>query len=740
MSDLRERIAGLSAEQRAVLERRVAAARANEPDRAREPIAIVGIGCRFPGGASDPAAFWQMLCDGVDGVTEVPRDRWDADAIYDADPTAPGRIASRWGGFITGVDKFDAAFFGISPREAVEMDPQQRILLEVACQALDNAGETRDALAGSNTGVFIGAHGHSSDYLAMQNANPDELDSFSGTGTAHNLLAGRLSYLFDAHGPAVVVDTACSSSLVAVHLAVQSLRLGESSMALAGSVNLILAPSFTIAASRMHMLAPDGRCKAFDQRADGFVRSEGCGVVVLKRLSDAVANGDPIVAVIRGSAINQDGHTNGITAPNGLAQRRVIERALADAALPADAIGFVEAHGTGTALGDPIEIEALAASVGRPRADGARCLVGSLKSNAGHLEGAAGVAGLIKAALAVQHGAIPPNLHFTALNPHIDVRATRFGFPTAMERWPVSGAPRRAGVSSFGWSGTNAHVIIEEAPAVAATRPETGDAPRSHLLPISARHPAALGDLAARYRDRVAAASSSDIADVCFAAAARRTHYEYRMAAVGATGAEIARHIDAALADSARMQRAAIAPRIVFVFPGQGSQWLGMGRALVREEPVFRDAITRCDAAIRAEAGWSVLEELEAADGASHLDEIGVVQPVLFAIEIALAELWRSWGITPDAVVGHSMGEVAAAHVAGALALADAVKVICRRSRRLRTVLSDGGRWRSSSSRRNRQRKRCRDSRTAFRLPSATALARRSSPVIPRRCRPSPPR
>lgn len=690
MSNIEQRIAGLSPEQRALLEKRLggSAASTSEPDRAREPIAIVGMACRFPGGANDPSALWNMLRTGVDAVTEVPRERWNAEALFDADPTAPGRITSRWGGFIENVDRFDAAFFGISPREAAEMDPQQRILLEVACEALDSAGQTRDALAGGNMGVFVGAHGHSSDYLAMQNENLEELDSFSGTGAAHNLLAGRISYLFDVHGPAVVVDTACSSSLVAVHLAVQSLRLGESSVALAAGVNLILSPSFTVAASRMHMLASDGRCKAFDRRADGFVRSEGCGVVVLKRLSDAVAAGDPIVAVIRGSAINQDGHTNGITAPNGIAQQRVIERALADAAVSADSIGFVEAHGTGTALGDPIEIEALAAKIGRPRADGARCFVGSVKTNMGHLEGAAGVAGLIKAALVVRHAEIPANLHFTGLNPHINTRGTRFAFPTTLERWPTENAPRRASVSSFGWSGTNAHLILEEAPP-SKTVPAIADG-APHVLPISARSAESLALMAKQYQERLASTNVTSLGDLCFTAATRRTHYEHRIAAVGRTPDELSQSIAKQLSKQSIVRRSTSNPRIVFVFPGQGSQWLGMGRTLLQREPVFRDAIVRCDAAIRTETGWSVRDELEATPDRSRLDHIDVVQPVLFAIEVALAELWRSWGVVPDAVVGHSMGEVAAAYVAGALTIEDAAKVIGRRSRRLRDIVGRG--------------------------------------------------
>jgi acyl transferase domain-containing protein/acyl carrier protein len=691
MSEIDQRIARLSPEQRALLEKRLGGA-VGAPAAAaygRETIAIIGAACRFPGEANDLDAFWRLLRSGTDAVVRVPTERWDADALFDEDPTAAGKISSRWGGFISNVDGFDADFFGISPREAIEMDPQQRILLEVAFEALDHAGMTPQAITGGKMGVFVGVHGHASDYLLLQNENLEELDSFSGTGTAHNLLAGRLSYTLDTHGPAVVVDTACSSSLVAVHLAVQSLRLGESTSALVGGVNLILTPNFTIAASRMHMLAPDGRCKAFDIRADGFVRSEGCGAVVLKKLSDAEADGDSILAVIRGSAINQDGHTNGITAPNGLAQRQVIESALADASVAGHSIGFVEAHGTGTALGDPIELEALGATVGKQHVGADPCYVGSVKTNIGHLEGAAGIAGLIKAALVLHHGEIPPNLHFTGLNPHIRVGGTRFEFPTAVEKWRSTG-PRRAGLSSFGWSGTNAHLILEEAPADGGNAGvEASAAPR--VLTLSARSAEALAATAGLFHERLGSGSPADLDDFCFTAAVRRTHYDFRIAVVGRSAAALRAEIETALKDGIASRKSAGTPRIAFVFPGHGAQWVGMGRALLDSEPIFRDAMMRCDDAIGLEAGWSILEQIRAPDESSRFDDVEVAQPVLFAFGVALAELWKSWGIVPDAVLGHSMGEVAAACVAGALSLADAARIICRRSRLLRQVAGRGG-------------------------------------------------
>ncbi|MEK7326261.1 MAG: beta-ketoacyl synthase N-terminal-like domain-containing protein, partial [Chloroflexota bacterium] len=533
-------------------------------ERARtEPIAIVGLGCRFPG-ANSPEAFWQLLQNGVDAIAEVPADRWDVDALFDPDPTAPGKISTRWGGFLKDVDQFDPHFFGISPREAAYMDPQQRLLLEVAWEALEDAGQTKEGLAGSRTGVFVGIHSHSADYCLLQFADPARMDFYTGTGTAHNVVSGRLSYLFDLQGPNVAVDTACSSSLVALHLAVQSLRNGECGLALAGGINLILSPEFTIAASRMHMLAPDGRCKAFDAGADGFVRGEGCGVVVLKRLSDALADGDNILAVIRGTATNQDGHTNGLTAPNGLSQQAVIRRALENAGVAASQISYVEAHGTGTPLGDPIEVEALAEVIGQPRPDGNVCALGSVKTNVGHLEGAAGIAGLIKVVLALQNEAIPPHLHFKELNPHIALANTPFVIPVEGRAWPASGEQRYAGLSSFGWSGTNAHVVVEEAPRPQLVR--SGDFSRqattevvttvvttnkAYLLPFSAHSPEALKAMARAYHDLLFTDNCS-LHDLCYTASLRRTHHEYRLAVAGRSRAELVEQIDAFLKDESR--------------------------------------------------------------------------------------------------------------------------------------------------------------------------------------------
>jgi myxalamid-type polyketide synthase MxaD len=660
----------------------------------REPIAIVGMGCRFPGDADDPETFWRLLEAGGDGIVEVPRDRWDVDAFFDPTPATPGKMSTRWGGFLRSVDGFDAAFFDISPREALRMDPQQRLLLEVAWEALEDAGLTRERLAGSRTGVFAGAC--SSDYGWMQFANPAEIDAYTGTGTSGSILAGRLAYFLDLRGPTVAIDTACSSSLVSVHLACQSLRSKECAVALAGGVNLVLSPHTSILASQMRMMAADGRCKAFDARADGFVRGEGCGVVVLKRLSDALADGDRVLAVVRGSAVNGDGKTVGLTAPNGLSQQAVIRAALAAAGVaPAD-VSYIEAHGTGTSLGDPIEIEALSAAVGQPHPDRPPCHVGSVKTNIGHLEAAAGIAGLIKVVLALRHGAIPPILHFRRLNPNIVLEGTPFVVPTDLVPWSRNGKPRIAGTSAFGWSGTNAHVIVEEAPAQAGAETTDGRAAVDGpwVLPLSAHTPEALRALVSAHHDRLSRPGAPPVRDLCYTAAVRRSHLDHRLTAVGASHAELADALAAFLAGETRPGLASGvrgSRKLVFVFPGQGGQWPGMARDLLAGEPVFAEAIAACEQALRPHVEWSLGEVLAAERPDPRLERIDVLQPALFSVQVALAALWRSWGVEPDAVVGHSMGELAAAHVAGALSLEDAARVMAVRSRLLRRTSGHGG-------------------------------------------------
>ncbi|HEY7509605.1 MAG TPA: type I polyketide synthase, partial [Vicinamibacteria bacterium] len=686
MSDLASRIASLSPEQRALLERRVkGAARPAAARPAAEPIAIVGLGCRFPG-APDVDAFWRLLADGVDAVSEVPPDRWDAARLYDPDPEAPGKMSTRWGGFVDGVEGFDAAFFGISPREAERMDPQQRLLLEVAWEALEEAGHPLERLSGRSAGVFVGIHSLSVDYYVRQAQSLRDLDVYTSTGAAHSIVANRLSYLLDLRGPSLSVDTACSSSLVAVHLACQSLRLFECDLALAGGVNVILSPEVTVALSKLNMMASDGRCKTFDARADGFVRSEGCGIVVLRRLADALADGDPVVAVIRGTAVNQDGATNGITAPSGLAQQAVIRRALETAGVDGRRLSFVETHGTGTALGDPIEVEALAETIG---GGDTPCDLGAVKSNIGHLESAAGVAGLIKAALCLRRRFIPGNLHFRAANPHLALSGTRFRLPTAGRPWEAAdGGARLAGVSSFGFGGTNAHIVLEEPPPAA---PLPDDDARELALPLSARSPEALRARAAALAGFLADPRRGGAArrlDLAHTAGARSTHHAFRAAAVGATREEWIAALHALAAAPAGPRAEAAPAGLVFVYAGQGAQWPGMGLELYRTEAAFRARLEAAEEALRRLAGWSLLEALAAAD--ERLRRTDLAQPALFAVQAALTDQLRAWGVEPEAVVGHSAGEAAAAYAAGALRFDDALLVAVERGRLMQAAAGQG--------------------------------------------------
>lgn len=658
---------------------------------ADEPIAIVGIGCRFPG-ADGPAAFWRLLSDGVDAISEIPPDRWDADAFYDPDPSTPGTAVSRRGGFLPEVDQFDFQFFGISPRESAQMDPQQRLLLEVAWEALEDAGQVPERLAGSHTGVFVGIS--TNDYGQIPFGQPRLVDAYTGTGNALSVAANRLSYVYDFRGPSMAIDTACSSSLVAIHLACRSLRDGECTMALAGGANVILSPAIAINFTKARVLAPDGRCKTFDAGADGYVRGEGAGIVVLKPLGRALADNDPIYAVIRGTATNQDGRTNGLMAPSRQSQEAVLAAAYRRAGLSPGSVQYVEAHGTGTLLGDAIEAKALGTILADARPPGSRCLVGSAKTNIGHLEAAAGVAGLIKVALALQHRAIPPSLNFTEPNPNIPFDRLPLRVAQTLTPWPDNGGRAIAGVSSFGFGGTNAHIVLTEAPQVRATPVADGTADdRAELLPLSARSPEALAALAGRYQ--LALATGTPLADLCFTAGARRGHHDHRLSVVADSHATMAESLAAYRRGETRAglsvgrRRAGHRPAATFVFSGQGSQWCGMGQQLQAEEPVFRDALAACDRAIRAYRGRSVLAEL-ADHGNSELTDIGRIQPAIFAVQVALAALWRSWGVEPTAVVGHSMGEVAAAHVAGALSLEDAARVIWARARMLQRVRGRG--------------------------------------------------
>ncbi|MGE4427778.1 MAG: amino acid adenylation domain-containing protein, partial [Solirubrobacteraceae bacterium] len=661
-----------------------------------EPIAIVGIGCRFPG-ADGPAAFWRLLRDGVDAVTEVPPDRWGADTRETPAARGDGGDPPRWGGFLDQVDQFDPQFFGISPREAARMDPQQRLLLEVAWEALEDAGQVPKRLEGSRTGVFVGISTY--DYGHFQLGRPTLVDAYAGTGAALSIAANRLSYFYDFRGPSMTVDTACSSSLVAVHLACRSLRDGECTLALAGGANVILSPALGVNFDRAGVMAADGRCKAFDSRADGYVRGEGAGIVVLKPMSRAIAEGDPIYAVIRGSATNQDGRTNGLMAPSLQSQEEVLAEAYRRADLSPGVVRYVEAHGTGTAVGDAIEAKALGAILARGRTPGDRCLVGSVKTNIGHLEAAAGVAGLIKVALTLRHRTIPPSLHFTEPNPLIPFGNLPLRVARTLTPWPENGGRAVAGVSAFGFGGANAHVVLTEAPRPRATQPLRHRGPdRVDLLPLSARSSEALAALAGRYESALAA--GAPLADLCYTAGARRGHHDHRLAAAADTPAELCASLAAFRRGaphpglSAGRCRPDRRPGVVFVFSGQGSQWHGMGQRLHSREPVFRDALARCDSAMRPHLdgapNGSIVAELLADRPGSPRGDIGVIQPAIFAVQVALAALWRSWGVEPEAVVGHSLGEVAAAHIAGALCLDDAARVICGRARLLRRVSGDG--------------------------------------------------
>jgi acyl transferase domain-containing protein/acyl-CoA synthetase (AMP-forming)/AMP-acid ligase II/acyl carrier protein len=678
-------------------------------ERAGEPIAIVGIGCRFPG-ARGPAAFWRLLHEGVDAISEVPAARWDLRSLFDADPAAPGKMSTRWGGFLNAVDEFDAPHFGISPREAERMDPQQRLLLEVAWEALEDAGLPPERVRSSSTGVFVGLS--NVDYARFQLGVPEALDAYAGTGNAASIAANRLSFFFDFHGPSLTVDTACSSALVAVHLACQSLRTGECSLALAGGVNVIVDPGPTVVFSKAGLMAPDGRCKVFDARADGYVRSEGCGVVVLKPLSRAEADGDPVYAVILGSAVNQDGRSNGLTAPSRQAQEAVLRAACRQAGVAPGEVQYVELHGTGTALGDPIEAMALGAVLAEERPPGQLCAVGSVKSNLGHLEAAAGAAGLIKVALALRQGEIPPSLHFAAPNPKIPFAELPLVVQTAPGPWPggAGGERRLAGVSSFGFGGTNAHAILAGRPASPSepaepSEPAATEGERWELLPLSARTGEALDRAGAGLAAALAADPDLSLTDVAWTLQTGRARFAHRRVAL-CRGREDAAGLASAAPDPERIlaRRMGRAGReVAFLLPGLGDHYPGMAAGLYEAEPVFRAEVDRCSEILAPHLGLDLRARLVVSAGPAAagsgtdlrrllrrggpapagdpLADTAVAQPAVFVIDWALARLLASWGIAPAALLGHSLGEYVAAALSGVFSLEDALVLVARRAR-----------------------------------------------------------
>ncbi len=621
----------------------------------------------------------------------MPPDRWDIEEYYDPDPEASGKMYTRYGGFLRNVDQFDAAFFRISPREAASMDPQQRLLLEVCWEALEDAQVPADQLQGSATGVFIGVTTNDYAQLQMQDGGERRLDGYFFTGNPLNTIPGRISYFLGLHGPSLAIDTACSSSLVSLHQACQSLRGGECDLALAGGINLILSPATTVAVSRTRALAADGRTKTFDATADGFVRSEGCGVVVLKKLSVALAAHDPILAVIRSSAVNHDGASGGFTVPSGGAQQAVIRKALGK--LAPEEVDYIEAHGTGTALGDPIEVKALAAVFGKDRKQKLR--IGSVKTNIGHAESAAGIAGVIKVILALQHGELPADLHFNNPNPLIPWAELPIEVASLPTPWPPNGKRRLAGVSAFGASGSNAHLLLEEAPEQPLA-PARCRRPL-HPLVLSAKSEPALKELAARYAEQLAENPSPRIELVCAAAATGRSHLRHRLGITAATNSEAVQKLNV-FASGQKLREVysgttegASTPRVAFIFSGQGSQYHGMGQALYNSEPTFREAVDRCSGIASQFLEEPLLEVMySSAVAPSAIDLTAYSQPALFTIEYALASLLQSWGITPSAVMGHSVGEYAAACVAGVFSLEDGLKLTLERARLMQALPGKG--------------------------------------------------
>ncbi|MFD5818890.1 type I polyketide synthase [Streptomyces sp. NPDC127038] len=668
-----------------------------------EPIAVVAMACRYPGGVTTPEELWDVVREGRDVIADFPDDRGWRD-VYDPDPDATGHAYTRQGGFLADVAGWDADFFGTSPREALAVDPHHRLLLETSWEAFERAGIVPAEVRGSEVGVFSGVS--SSEYgWRFLEGGQKELEGYLLYGSALSVASGRVAYELGLTGPAVSVDTACSSSLVALHLAVQSLRSGECSLALAGGALVMATPAMFVEFSRQAALSPDGRCKAFADGADGTGWAEGVGVLLLERLSDARRNNHPVLAVVRGTAVNQDGASNGLTAPNGRAQEKVIRKALAGAGVTPAEVDLVEAHGTGTVLGDPIEAGALLATYGQDRNADRPLWLGSLKSNLGHAQAAAGVGGVIKTVMAMRHGHLPKTLHVKEPSHHVDWTAGAVRVLAEGRPWPRTGGPRRAGVSSFGVSGTNAHVVLEEAPQDGTQEPAgrraDEDAPDAGvvggLVPwtVSGRTAKALRQQAAKLRDFAAADTGLDLAATGWSLLAHRSRFEHRAVVLGRTKDEL---LGALTALSEGIESSAVVDAtagelggVALMFPGQGSQWVGMGRELYAAFPAFARSIDACADALAEWTDWSLLDVIRGADGAPTLDRVDVVQPALFSVMVSMAALWRSWGVKPSAVIGHSQGEIAAAHVCGALSLRDATKIVALRSKALVELIGHGG-------------------------------------------------
>ncbi|MBF0135019.1 MAG: SDR family oxidoreductase [Magnetococcales bacterium] len=665
-----------------------------------EPIAIIGYGCRFPGGADNPEGYWHLLQNGIDAIVELPKSRWDISAYHDPDMEAPGKICTRNGGFLPQIDSFDAPFFGISPREAESLDPQQRLLLEVSWEALENANLVPERLFNSRTGVFVGVCSLDHAIRLMGEGPLDAVDAYHGTGCAFAPVAGRISFFFGFTGPSFIVDTACSSSLLSLHLACESLRRRECDLALGSGVHLLTHPGYSITFSKAHMLSVDGRCKTFDAAANGYTRGEGCGVLVLKRLADAKRDGDVIRALIRGSAVNQDGPSGGFTVPRGPAQEDVIRQALARANLDPSQVSYIEAHGTGTSLGDPIEMSSLGNVFGPGHSKSHPLRVASVKTNIGHLEGAAGVAGVIKVVLALQHRALPPHLHLKNPSPFIPWKDIPVEIPTRLTPWEVPGGGLRvAGISSFGFSGTNVHLVLSE-PEPSATDALASPPipqPPMYLLPLAAKSEDALHALANRYATETLRHEDVDLAAVTWTAGTARTLFRRRLAVVAADREEARTRLAAFAAG--RLEEGIISgtqsatdgpPKVGFLFTGQGSQYSGMGRQLYETSPLVRDTLNQCDSVLKPLLGRSLLEVLFAPEQAAELDQTGNTQPAMFALEVALARLWQSWGVEPVAMLGHSVGEYAAACVAGLFTLEEGLHLIAARARGMQSLPAGG--------------------------------------------------